>query len=174
MSVGSNGRGWWHRNAIPLIALAVLAPLAAGTIAWQEFHTYFDGRHWQPITVPVGETIELGGAAIGPATLLEVPADAAVEVPAGGRTLAVQLTVIPGDEPVSCMRPRLRERSTGREWEGDDGGLGWRGEASCFEATGPVFINVPFVVPVDSGPFEVEIEILDDRPLLPRFLVEGP
>lgn len=166
--------GWWRRNAIALAALVVLLPVTAGAIAWQEFHTYYDGRHWQEIAVPVGGTIVLGGATVGPATLIAVPADADIEVPEGARAVAAQLSVLPGEEPVTCARPRLVELSTGRTWEAGYGGIGWRGEPSCFEATDPVFLNVPFVVPDDAGPFAVEIEILHDGPVLPRFLVDQP
>lgn len=166
--------GWWRRNAIALVALAVLLPATAGAIAGQEFRTYYEGRHWQPTVVAEGGTIELGGATAGLATLTAVPASAGVEVPEGGLALAAQLTVVPGDEPVSCARPRLVEAGTDRTWESDYAPLGWQGEALCFEATAPVLINVPFVVPADAGPFLVELEILHDGPELPRFRVAQP
>ncbi len=167
-------RAWWRRNAIPLVALALLVPLTAGAIGWQEWRTRFEGTHWRSTPVAAGATIELGGAAVGPATLVEVPADAGVETPPGGRALAAQVTVVPGDAPVTCARPRLVEVSTGRSWEGDTGPFGWRGESSCFDATSPVLLNVPFVVPADAGPFAIDLEILHDGPELPRFLVEQP
>lgn len=167
-------RRWWTRNATALLALVVLLPLTAGVIAWQEFQTYFDGRHWQRTTVTSGDTIELAGAVLGPATLVDVPADAGIELPPGARALAAQLTVLPGDEPLSCARPQLVELGTGRTWGATYAPLGWRGEASCFEATTPVFLNVPFVVPADAGPFAVELEILHDGPELPRFLIDQP
>lgn len=166
--------GWWRRNAPALVALAVLVPVTAGVIAWQEFHTSFDGRHWQVTTVRAGASIELGGATIGPATLVAVPADAGLDAPEASLALAAQLTVVPGAEPVSCARPRLVEPATGREWESEYAPLGWSGEASCYEATSPVFLYVPFVVPADAGPFAVELEILHDGPELLHLLVDGP
>lgn len=165
---------WWRSNAIALIALVVLVPATVGAIAWQEWRTYYEGRHWQTTAVAAGATIELGGATVGPAALVEVPAEAGVETPGNGRALAAQLTVVPGEQPVTCARPRLVELGTGRTWEGDYAPLGWNGEASCYEATAPVFLNVPFVVPADAGPFAVEIEILHDGPELPSFRVDQP
>lgn len=166
--------GWWRRNATALVALAVLAPLTAGAIAWQEWRTGFEGTHWRTVLVPEGDSIELGGASIGQAALVGVPADAGVETPADGRALAAHVTVVPGDEPVTCARPRLVELSTGRSWEAEPGPFGWRGESSCFDATAPVLLNVPFVVPADAGPFAVELEILHAGAELPRFVVDQP
>ncbi|WP_413317661.1 hypothetical protein AA0Z99_11990 [Agrococcus sp. 1P02AA] len=165
---------WWRRNAIALVALAVLVPATGGAIAWQEWRTYYEFRHWQHIPVAAGASIELDGVDIGPASLVEVPAEVDVDVPPGARALAAQLTLVPGDEPLSCARPLLVERGTGRSWEGSWGPLGWEGEVSCYEATEPVFLNLLYLVPEDAGPFELEVAILGSEPSLPTFVLELP
>lgn len=165
---------WWRRNAVALVALVVLVPLTAGAMAWQEWRTAFGATHWRSVPVEAGGSIELGGASIGPAALVAVPTDAGVEVPADGRALAAQVTVVPGDEPVSCARPRLVELGSGRSWEAEPSPFDWQGEPSCFDATSPVLLNVPFAVPTDAGPFAIDLEILHDGAELPRFLVDQP
>ncbi|GEK80472.1 hypothetical protein [Agrococcus baldri] len=167
-------RGWWSRNAIALVALAVLVPATVGAIGWQEWSGYFQGRH--PLVVPVepGETAELAGATIGPAALVQVPDPQGFDAPAGARVLAAQVTVVPGEEPVGCSRPVLVELPTGRRWEAEYAPMGWRGELGCYEATAPVWINAPYLVPGDAGPFAVELELAHDGDERLHLLVEQP
>lgn len=171
---GGGRRGWFSRNAIAIVALGLLVPTTVGVIGWQEWSGYFIGRH--PIIVPVAQdaVVELGGAQVGPATLVEVPSIEGFDAPADARVLAAQVTIVPGAEPVNCQRPTLVELPSGRRWEAEYGPLGWNGDLGCFEAASPVWINAPFIVPADAGPFVIELELLHDGDERLRLQVAQP
>lgn len=173
-TAGQKPRAWWRRNAVSLIALAVLVPTTIVVIGFQEWRVYYVGRHWQHVPVEPGGTIEVAGATIGPATIAAVPASAGIEVPQGARALAVLVTLAPGDEPLSCMPPQLVDVSTGDSWGPTYAPLGWEGEQSCFELTAPTALHIPYLVPADAGPFAIDVEVLHPGGELPRLLLDGP
>lgn len=166
-------RSWWRRNALWLVAVAVLAPLTVGAITWHELAERLETLQWRETSVAPGERIELGGAGLGPASSEEVATLEGIDQPPGTRVVIVTLAVQPGEAPLSCHSMLLIEQGTGREWVADYAPLGWSGETSCFDATTPLELRLPYVVPEDAGPFVFELQLIeagDDR--LPQFVLE--
>jgi hypothetical protein len=169
-------RSWWRRNRIPLAAIAVLLPLTVGVIAMNEWSEWDLGHATKPIVVPAGETASYGGATIGPATA-EFADDPLA--PQGTRVVSTIVLITPGDSPISCATPQLREAGgAGRQWD----------EASFelerdFDADRNTFCNseVPirysltldYLVPDDAaGPFVIELESGEELPEFVRLVVE--
>lgn len=174
-TAGSGMRQWWRRNALWLAAVAVLAPVMVGGIVWHEFTERFETTQWRETRVAPGESLELAGATLGPASSETLPMLEGLEQPRDTRIVIVTLPIQPGDAPLSCYAPLLIEQGTGREWVAAYAPLGWAGETSCFEATTPLELRLPYVVPADAGPFEFELQTAggeDER--LPRFILETP
>lgn len=167
-------QGWWRRNAVGLVALAILVPTTLVGIGYQEWSVYYVGRYWQPVPVQPGETVEIHGASFGPATIARAPIEAGIEEPPGTQALAVQVTLTPGDGPLDCLPPTLVDLSTGDEWNRTYAPMGWEGEQSCYEQATPITLHIPYLVPVDAGPFAVDVEFLHDGPEVPRLILDGP
>lgn len=166
-------RRWWRRNALWLVAALLLVPATAGGIAWHELTEQVESTQWRETRVLPGAQIELVGTSLGPASSEEPPAYEGIEQPPGTRIVIVTLPVRPGAAPFSCLTPTLIEQGTGREWLSTYAPLGWEGESGCYEATAPLVLRVPYVVPADAGPFELELRsagLGDER--LPRFVLE--
>jgi hypothetical protein len=171
--------GWWRRNAVPLVATAVLLPATFLIIGGSEWNEYFSGRPTQPMTARPGESVEVNGVTWGPASIeqLDPPADA--ELPADAVVYRVTIEVRPADEAVACLPPSLHElEGAQREWGSGSYEVGWAGGSdswdSCpIDATEPFTIVVPYLVPADAaGPFAVDIEGADLIPAFPRLVVE--
>lgn len=180
--------GWWRRNRLALIALAVLVPLATATlvgVAWSRYYLY------EP-TIPQdpGEdgTVELADTTWGPVRAKDLTDVGELLAPSDSRVIAVAVPVDPHGESPSCSSPTLVEQSTGRRWEEMTDELGVPSSADD-ESTfcmmpeddengdpGPVVpyeIVVGYIVPEDAaGPFWVEISVVDDLPSFIRFSVE--
>lgn len=166
--------GWMRRNAVPLVALAVLAPATVLAIGWHEWSETFTGTAWRPVTAQPGGQVVVAGVTVGPATLSEAAPGAELDVPAGARGLVLEVTVTPGDAPLTCQRPTLIERETGREWQSTSLPPFWEGDASCFEVTAPVTFRLPYIVPADAGALMAELSVLDSGDQLPRLLLDAP
>lgn len=172
---------WLRRNAMALVATAVLVPATALVIGGSEWWGYYSGRDVFPVTVASGESAEFSGATYGPATITETAEDLEWELPQGTKVLSVEVPVQPGEEPAVCSQPSLRELSgDGRRWtkapfpielpyDDDTWGL-------CdSERSGTYIIAVPFLVPDDvSGPLAVDLAVEDELPRFLRFVVDAP
>lgn len=169
---GLGGHGWWRRNALALAALAVVLPATVGAVGWHEWSVHTESTAWRALPIAAGGMGSTTGAIVGPASIEALPS-AGFDVPPGARVVAVEVRVTPA-EAVSCLPLRLLERGTDRQWDATFAPFDWEGEASCFEATAPVTLRQPFVVPDDAGPFMVDVELLDGGPDLARMLLDGP
>lgn len=168
--------GWWRRNALPLVAIAVLVPVTVGAIAVNEWSAYDLGHATKPISVEPGDSARYDGAQIGPASAEFTDAPGA---PAGTRVVSANVLVTPGDEPISCVSPLLREAGgAGRQW----------GEASfelereydpalktSCDSELPIrySLTLEYLVPEDAtGPFVIEVSTADALPRFVRLVVE--
>ncbi|MFT4260412.1 hypothetical protein [Microbacterium sp.] len=155
---------WWRRNRLALIVIVVLAPVTAAGILWQGWNQYygFGARPFAPIAVAEGDSAELAGATWGPVHSAEVEPEG-FDVPSGARLIGVAVPVAPDGDPVSCVRPRLIEQSTGLEWESAALEIGHlpsteEPDICALDTADPYELIVPFVVPADAeGPFWVYV-----------------
>ena len=99
--------------------------------------------------------------------------------PADARVLRVRIDVDPGDPPLPCAEPILRELDGAqREWRADTDELSTDWDplfpASCSsEATGPYTLDARWVIPLDAtGPFGVDLVSTELWPENLRFVVE--
>ena len=152
--------GWWRANAVGLGALVVLVPALAATILWNETAPGVANSPTRAIALAPGATTEYAGATVGPVTaeFTELPLQ-----PQSTRVVTVAVEVDPGEEPLACTRPVLREvggrerqwtatSDLGREWDPD------RQTLCDSEATAPFTLELDYLVPEDaSGPFAVEV-----------------
>lgn len=172
-------RGWWRRNALPLVAVAVLLPATFGVVGWNEWNDYFSGRPTQPVVAPPAASVEFEGAVWGPAEIEVVERGAELDAPVGSQVVMVAVPVDPGPDAATCLPPTLRE-STGarREWQDVTFEIGWSppsGQLGSCAGTGtdPFTITVAFLVPLDAtGPFAVELVSPEALPRFARLLVE--
>lgn len=172
---------WLRRNALALVAAAVLVPATALVIGGNEWWEYYAGRETFPVTVESGERADFSGATYGPATITEVAEEPEWQLPSGVKVLSAEVPVQPGDEPVRCSTPTLRELSgDGRRWTSapfpvelpyDEDMWG-----SCdSERSGTYTIVVPFLVPDDvSGALGVDLAVANELPRFLRFVVDVP
>jgi hypothetical protein len=170
-------RGWWRRNAVALIAVAVLLPATTAIVVGYEWWGYHQSRPEIPVTVDAGATADFAGATWGPATAEPLTPGPSDEVPAGAKLVVVQVPVDPdGDVPV-CASPSLRELGgEGRQWNEATADVDWDYELPTLcdsEATGPFTVSVPFLLPQDAtGPFGVEFAVGDELPRYLRLVVD--
>lgn len=169
-------RGWWRRNAISLAAIAVLLPVTVGVIAVNEWSEWDLGHATKPITVPAGETVSYAGATIGPARA-EFTDDPLA--PPGTRVVSTTVLVDPGDSPIVCRTPHLREaEGAGRQW--DEASLELERD---FDAARNTFcssempirysLTLDYLVPDDAeGPFVIELESGEELPVFVRLTIE--
>ena len=167
---------WWRRNALWLALVAVLAPLTAGVIAVNEWSEWDLGHATKPITVAAGGSASYAGARFGPARA-EFTTDPAA--PPGSRVVSVTVLVEPGDQPIICPTPVLRETgSARRQWD----------EASFelerdFDADRTTFcsaeeslrysLTLDYLLPEDAaGPFAIELQSGDALPQFLSMIVE--
>lgn len=170
-------QGWWRRNAVALIALAVLLPATVIATGYNEWNGYFSGRPVLPITVAAGEEEVVSGETWGPAQIELVEDDdpRATGVPSGARLVVATIEVPVGAE---CFAPMLREvdglerewnqaRRVELNWHTSDGASGY-----CSAENVTSRLETPFVVPADAtGPFELDVSIPDELPRFLRFVV---
>jgi hypothetical protein len=168
--------GWWRRNAVPLVAVALLLPVTAGVIAANEWSEWDLGHATKPITVAAGGAVDYDGATVGPAQARFVDDPAA---PDGTRVVSATVLVTPGDDPIACPTPRLRETGgAGRQWDEAsfelDRDFGEERNTFC-DSEVPIrySLTLDYLVPDDAaGPFAIEIESGDELPEFVRLVVE--
>ncbi|MBO9627587.1 MAG: hypothetical protein J7484_14600 [Microbacterium sp.] len=174
-------RGWWRRNTVALVALAVLLPASVLAIGWREWSAVYDSATQRTHPVLAGDdgTVALDGATWGPVTSGIFTAADDLPVPDGAKVVAVKVRVDNDDlgDPTSCPAPVLIEQSTGRQWSEMSTALGLGYDPdyplTCTsDPTGPYELLVPFIVPVDAeGPFWVEVAPYDTAPSFARFSI---
>ena len=168
---------WWRRNAVALIALAVLLPVTFGVIGIREWWAIYEARPvWAQSVEPGGV---FGGAEWGEATFEAIPQWESDSVPEGAQSVLVTIPMQPVDEPIECRSPVLRETSgEKRTWDYTNSAVDLPGtmqlETRCSgSSSGRVELLVPFIIPADAeGPFFVEIVISEELPRFLRFEVE--
>ncbi|MGB4135581.1 MAG: hypothetical protein WA971_03390 [Microbacterium sp.] len=181
-------RGWWRRNALSLVAMAVLLPATIGAISWQEFRFFHDYRPTEPVLPDAEGIVDLAGAEWGPVKAVVIEDTTGLTVPEGSKVIAVAVPVAPhplaaGTDPekskVRCDAPQLVEQSTGRQWSQMLRELGFPYQADeptdCVlqEGDDPFRILVPFVVPEDvEGPFWIDVPTTRAYPEFPRLPVD--
>lgn len=166
--MGESVSGWWRSNAVALGALVLLVPATYAALMWNEWSDVRQNTATQPITVDPGDTVDYEGATIGPASaeFTELP-----DIPQGTRVVTVTMHVDPGDPPLGCGPPELREvGGLQRQWDArDDLGREWDPDTTTLcssEATGPYDLLLDYLVPDDvSGPFTVELFSASAAPL---------
>jgi hypothetical protein len=164
-------RGWWRRNAVPLAAIAVLVPVTVGAVAVNEWSAHDVGHATKPITVENGDSTIYDGAQIGPA---KADFTDVAGAPSGTRVVSATVLITPGEEPISCLAPTLRELDgAGRQWDEASFELDREYDAeaktSCDSAL-PIrySLTLDYLVPDDAaGPFAIELSSGD---ALPRFV----
>lgn len=169
-------RGWWRRNAVSLVAIAVLAPVTVGAIAVNEWSAYDLGHATKPIGVEPGESARYDGAQIGPASAEFTDAPGA---PSGTRVVSATVLITPGEEPISCVAPVLREAGgAGRQWSEASFDLEREYDpalkTSC-DSELPIrySLTLRYLVPEDAtGPFVIELSAADAYPHYVRLRVE--
>lgn len=172
---------WWRRNAVALVALAVLVPATAVAIGWREWTAAYEGglQRSRPIMAGDDGTVQLDGAVFGPVKSGIFTEDDDLPVPDGAIVVAVKIPVDNTDaaEPVGCSAPVLVEQSTGRQWSemSLDLGLPYDPDAPAFCDTtqeGSYEMLVPFIVPEDAeGSFWVDVAPYDSAPSFARFSI---
>jgi hypothetical protein len=161
-------RGWWRTNAVWLVAIAVLVPVTVGVIAVNEWSSYDLGHATKPISVDPGDSTRYDGTRIGPASAEFTDAPGA---PDGTRVVSATVLVTPGDEPISCVSPVLREAGgAGRQWSEASFDLEREYDpalkTSCDSAL-PIrySLTLQYLVPEDAtGPFVIELSASDAYP----------
>lgn len=104
-------RRWWRRNAIALVALAVV--IVAGVFAVDRIE--FGYVRNTPVAVEEGGTYSLAGWTLGPVTVESLDPDA-VGAPAGTDPVAVTMHVEPAAGEFDCRAPKIVEPATDRTW----------------------------------------------------------
>ncbi|WP_460796420.1 hypothetical protein [Microbacterium sp. GXF0217] len=179
--------GWWRRNRIALIALAVLIPVTTATlvgVAWSRYYLY---EPTIPLAAGEDESLELADTTWGPVRAVDVTDVEELTAPSDARVIAVALPVDPHGESPSCFSPVLVEQDTGRRWQQMNNALSIPyspdEHITCITPEedengepGPVVpyeIIVGYIVPEDAaGLFWVEVGELDSYPSFLRFSVE--
>ena len=168
--------GWWRRNALSLAAIAVLLPVTVGVIAVNEWSAHDLGHPTKPITVEPGDSTTYAGARIGPA---EAAFTDAAGAPSGTRVVSATVLVTPGEEPISCVSPTLRETDgAGRQWNEASFELDLENDldttSSC-DSELPIrySLTLNYLVPDDAaGPFAIELSTADALPRFVNLVVE--
>ncbi|HWK78535.1 MULTISPECIES: hypothetical protein [unclassified Microbacterium] len=171
---------WWRRNAVALIGVAVLVPMTAAAIGWQEWYQYFGfgARAVTAIAVAEDDTVDFVGATWGPIRGGEIDDLTGLDVPDGTRLLAAAIPVQASTEGIGCETPKLVEQSTGRIWTPTRLEIGLLSDPdepeTCLSAeAGDYELIVPFVVPDDAeGPFWVDVRPYDAGGSFLRFSFE--
>lgn len=167
--------GWWRSNALALGALVVLVPATYAALTWNEWSPVLQNSGSQAITLQPGDEVEYAGATIGPASaeFTELP-----DMPAHSRVVTVTLHIDPGDPPIACDKPQLRELGgSGRTWNlREDLGRDWNPDLKTFcdrEVEQPYELLIDYLVPDDaSGPFVVELKSVEGWPQFVSAVVE--
>lgn len=165
MTIPEPQRGWWRRNRLALLVVAVLLPgvaLGIPRVEWQI--GYSMAAEQTPVEVADKGTLDLHDATWGPIRSGEIDDLTGLDMPPDTRLLAAAIPVDPADgSKVYCNSPRLVQQSTGREWKPvrSEIGIPYVAEERDLcdsTTTEPYQMVVAFVVPDDvSGPFWVDV-----------------
>lgn len=165
---------WLRRNALALIALAVLIPvgvMATGVAAWTGAKS---GSPVQPIEA--GETAEFAGAQWRDPRVVDETSLHRDAVPPDARLLVAEFTVIPGGTGMGCTITLTEAEGAGRSWESqwNGAGLSWPEQPFCdMAATGPYEVRVPYFVPADAAErLHIDVVVADELPKFLRFMDE--
>lgn len=169
-------RGWWRTNAVWLVTIVVLVPVTVGAIAVNEWSSFDLGHATKPISVDPGDSAPYDGARIGPASAEFTDAPGA---PGGTRVVSATVLVTPGDEPISCVSPVLREaRGGGRQWSEASSDLDREYDPALKMSCDPDLpirysMTLEYLVPEDAtGPFVIELSAADAYPQYVSLLIE--
>lgn len=170
-------RGWWRRNAIALVAVAVLAPATAAAISVNVWTARNSGRPTQPIAVAAGDAVDYAGLTVGDA---RARFEEGLEgTPNGARVVAVTIEVDPHGAGTLCGGLTLSEvGGAHRQWANLARDLGRPYDperiTSCREdAVTPYTLSIDYLVPDDAaGPFSVNLFVTDALPRFALFTVE--
>jgi hypothetical protein len=168
--------GWWRRNAVSLVAVAVLLPVTIGVVAANEWSSFGAERATKPVSAQPGDAVAYGGATIGPAKA-EIVADASA--PRGSNVVSATVLVTPGDEPISCLTPTLHE-TDGAQRQWNEASFDLDLDVSADQKTVcdselriRYSLTLFYIVPDDAtGPFAIELEAADALPQFARLVVE--
>lgn len=140
---------WWRRNAVALVALAVLVPAGVWAFDQIEGGLVRDAQR----DVPAGTSAVMGDWTFGVPSF--DPADPSeLGAPAGSTALVVRVPVTPGRDEVACMPPTVVDAATGRTWapwsaadwtpEGQD-------QSSCVvDSAAPFHLTTLVLLPADA------------------------
>lgn len=172
-------RGWWRRNRAGLIALAVVLPAALAATSWTEWNEIFGSRPSLATEHPADASFEYGGAEW---RVLDAargrPNDSAelTPLPEGVELVVAQLEVTPGADFEGCLLD-LAEPARGRSFESVGHDNVW--EASAGTTTGcvsdttePYVVELPFMVPDDTGDVSLSISVASELPEFVRVPLE--
>ncbi len=168
---------WWRRNVLSLVALCVLLPVTFGVVAVNEWSRWDVGHPTKPVAVGPGESTEYDAATIGPATAEFVDGDDSA--PEGTRIVRASVAVAPGDEPIACITPLLREtEGAQRQWNEASAELDREYDPDLrtycdSEGTDQYSLTLEYLVPEDAtGPFAIEVAAPAELPHFVRLVVE--
>lgn len=182
-------RGWWHRNRLALVVIAVVAPALAGFLWWDGWNAYY-GYGARPVTAIMPDsdgpgTVTMGGTVFGPIQTGVASDTEGMNLPEGTRFHIAIIDVDPqrpvsddSDAFVGCSAPVLVQQSTGRQWTPLRAEVGVpyssdEPETCNTVAEGPYRLVVGFVVPDDvEGPFWVDVDPVGDDRFI-RFAAES-
>jgi len=181
----ATGRGWWRRNAVALIALAVLVPATFGGAAWWEWkYAYPDsGKPLYAVEPTKSGTVDLVGATWGPVKAKAITDTSGLDMPDDAQLVLVGIDVTPtGTKAPTCWAPTLVEQGTGRTWQSSRLELGLLSNSdepdTCVptlegEKAEPYQLILPFVLPDDArGPYWVIVEPLFAESRFVRFSID--
>lgn len=173
--------GWWRRNAVALGALAVIAPITFGAIAWDGWQNQNLFVNSIPIDIADGDSMELLDATWGPIRASEIAYTSGFDMPADVKIIAAAIPVDPHGDAPPCLAPTLVQQSTGIRFPESRFQLGLLSSSeeptSCVtdgeNRVAPYEMIVPFIVPADAeGPFWVEVASVDAIPSVLRFSID--
>lgn len=171
--------GWWRRNRAGLIALAVVLPAALAATSWTEWSEIFGSRPSLATDHPVDASFEYGGAEW---RVLDAargrPNDSAelTSLPEGVELVVAQLEVTPGTGFEGCLLA-LVEPAGGRSFTSVGSGDVWKASegtmAGCVsDTTEPYVVELPFMVPDDTGDVSLSISVTSELPEFVRVPLE--
>lgn len=181
-------RGWWRRNGIALIALAVLLSALGGFLWWDGWNSFYGYgvRPTTAISVSADDTATIDGTRFGPVTSGVASDTSGMNLPADTTFYVAIIDVDPMEfvEPsaqtpvmVACLPPALVQQSTGRTWTPLRTELGIpyasdEPDRCDVTATDPYKMVVGFIVPDDvEGPFWLDVDPMGDGRFI-RFSID--
>ncbi|MFB2598075.1 hypothetical protein ACEXQE_09810 [Herbiconiux sp. P17] len=180
-------RGWWRRNWIGLVAVAVLVPATLAVTFSAEWGRYYADRPSQPIPVAAGESIDFAGASWQVLDSRRIPSSSAegvdARLPEGTDLVVVTVSVAPHELDADGKSPfcnlqldEMRGSEVLRSWKDaefsdiDYDGDPDAGSGCSSDETGDYTFETLFVVPSGaSDELAVQLESLDELPRYLRF-----